>query len=123
MQDNQWVEIISMLTQLWDKWEMSDAEIAVWEKKLKKYDFRAVKNAVQEYYASDANTRNKPNLSKIINMSYQRNQDYIEKQSTAAAVQTVTQDERMDILVTEADRGNEFAQKLLNQKLNLKNKA
>lgn len=83
MQDKQWFEIVDIITQLWDKWEFTNAEIEIWRDRLKHYDFRAVKNAVSEFYASESNTRNKPTLSKIVSLSFEKNKLFSEAETTS----------------------------------------
>lgn len=66
MQKEEWGKIVTLLSELWSRWEFSDTEIGIWKNRLAKFDFRAVDTAIRDYYASPSNTRNRPNLSKII---------------------------------------------------------
>jgi len=55
-----------IVSQLWPKWELNNAQILEWAKSLKGFDYSAIRRATQEHYTTKEGQYGKPKLPEII---------------------------------------------------------
>ena len=67
MTDKEANEIIDeTIKPLWPDWNISDAELLVWVRKIRKYDRVNAKAAIADYYASKDGGYKKPKLAGVL---------------------------------------------------------
>jgi len=66
MNDNELDQTIDYLTEMWPKWERTDAQVDTYRATLRKYEFSTVKSSIQHCYSSQGGRFNNPQLDQII---------------------------------------------------------